>query len=202
MNFLSKKERIVLLAIAQAGPSGLTFSQLSALSYILTKDTIQKIIEDLYFNGYINVLRDGNEVRYIATKDVRNAIINLEFHKFKLIRNLDELKKKSEEISKMDKQQQITAFKNTIKDILSIISISILSLLNESPALTLPEYLEILDNLNKEFFSKLLPLIQESITEDEINTFIALVSKYRGEKDAEEIKATLQKIIMKRNINS
>ncbi|BDC00043.1 MAG: hypothetical protein RRA45_08315 [Saccharolobus sp.] len=202
MNFLSKKERIVLLAIAQAGPSGLTFSQLSALSYILTKDTIQKIIEDLYFNGYINVLRDGDEVRYIASKDVRNAIINLEFHKFKLIRNLDELKKKSEEISKMDKQQQITAFKNTIKDILSIISISILSLLNESPALTLPEYLEILDNLNKEFFSKLLPLIQESITEDEINTFIALVSKYRGEKDAEELKATLQKIIMKRNINS
>lgn len=202
MNFLGKKERIVLLAIAQAGPSGLTFSQLSALSYILTKDTIQKIIEDLYFNGYINVLRDGNEVRYIATKDIRNAIINLEFHKFKLIKNLDELKKKSEEISKMDKQQQITAFKNTIKDILSIISISILSLLNESPAVTLPEYLEILDNLNKEFFSKLLPLIQESITEDEINTFIALVSKYRGEKDAEELKATLQKIITKRNINS
>ncbi|WP_338598826.1 hypothetical protein V6M85_08645 [Sulfolobus tengchongensis] len=194
MDFLSKRERLVLLAIAQAGPSGVTYSQMSTLNYVLSKESIQKTIEDLYLKGYINVLRDGDEVRYIATKNVRNSIINLEFHKYKLIKNLNELKKKVEEISKMEKQQQAVAFKGVLKDLFSSISFSILSLMDEFPALTLPEYLDVLEGLNKEFLSKLTPLIQESMSEDEINTFISLVSKYRGEKEAEEIKTTLQKL--------
>ncbi|ADX86306.1 hypothetical protein [Saccharolobus islandicus] len=194
MEFLSKRERLVLVAIAQSGPSGTTYSQLSALGYILSKNTIQETIENLYLQGYINVLKDGDEIRYIASKNVRNAIINLEFHKYRLAKNLTELKKKVEDISKMEKQQQATAFKGILKDLLSSISSSIVSLLDELPALTLPEYMEVLENLYKEFLSKLSPLIQESMTEDEINTFISLVGKYRGEKDAEEIKNTLQKI--------
>ncbi|MEM0016507.1 MAG: hypothetical protein QXS44_05365 [Saccharolobus sp.] len=202
MDFLTKKERVVLLAIAQAGPAGITYSQLSVLDYLLSKDTIQKAIEDLYLKGHINVLKDGDEVRYIASKNVRNSIINLEFYKYKLVKNLEELKKKVEEINKMDKQEQAKAFKDLMKDLFSLISSSILSLLNDFPSLTIPEYLEVLDNLNREFFSKILPVLQESMSEDEVKTFLTLVSKYRGDKDAEELKNTLQKIISKRNINS
>ncbi len=200
MDFLNKKERIILMAIAQAGPAGISSSNLSALSYVMTKDTIQRIIEDLYFKGYINVTRDVDEIRYIASKNVRNAMVNFEFHKYKLLKSLEKLKKDVEEISKLDKQQQIGAFKNLIKDLMTQISTSLITLFNDLPDFTIPEYVELLENLDKEFLSKLLPLIQENMSEDELATFISLIGKYRGEKEAEQLKTLLQKA--KENVNN
>ncbi|AOL16481.1 hypothetical protein BFU36_06965 [Sulfolobus sp. A20] len=200
MDFLSKKERIVLIAIAQAGPAGIPSSSLSALSYVMTKDTIQRIIEDLYFKGYINVIRDVDEIRYIASKNVRNAMVNFEFHKYKLLKNLEKLKKDVEEISKLDKQQQIGAFKNLIRDLMSQISTSLITLFNDLPDLTIPEYIELLENLDKEFLSRLLPIIQENMSEEELATFISLISRFRGEKEAEQLKTLLQRA--KENVNN
>ncbi|AWS00101.1 hypothetical protein [Metallosphaera hakonensis] len=187
MEFLDKKHRTVLVAIAKEGYEGVTVDHLIlSLSSFLSKDSIIKIIEDLYFSQYITVLRDSNEVRYIASKAVRNAMISLELQRFRLTRFLENLKslgssheRKNEEILKI------------VDKGLRIISTGYLQLLTETPELTIPEYSELMEMLTKEIFSKLVQLTEKETSSEEVEKLLELIKKYRGEKDAETIRNLL-----------
>ncbi len=192
MEFLDKKSRLVLQLIAQGGPGGLTLTQLkSSLAYILSESTLSSILESLYFSNYINVLKDGPEVRYIASNEVRNAMIALELQKFKIAKFLEGVKKKSEELSKQEKSAQVEELKRLTQEGLSVIGQGLFSLMKDKPELTVPEYVELLDVLNKEFFSRVLPLLGSQTSQEELEKFLALVSRYKGEVEAEVIKKAL-----------
>ncbi|AWR97868.1 hypothetical protein DFR86_10170 [Acidianus sulfidivorans JP7] len=194
MEFLDKKKRILLIGISQKGPAGMTYDELiSTFSYFMTKDSIQKNIEDLYFSGEINILRDENEIRYIASNKVRNSLIALELQKFKITKFLENVKNKSSELAKIqDKNVQIQELEKIGKEGLEIISQGIISLLKEFPELTIPEYLEMVEVINNEFLDKISSIIFPKMTEEETQQFLTLISKYRGSKDVEAIKKIMQ----------
>ncbi|MFP3163699.1 MAG: hypothetical protein RXQ75_07735, partial [Acidianus hospitalis] len=187
MDFLDKKKRLVLIAIAQKGTSGLTYDELlSTFLIFMTRNTLQSIIEDLYFSGYINILRDDKEVRLIASRKVRSSLVALDFQRYKLLKFLEEVKKKSEEISKLqDKNSQLEEIKKIGKEGLELISSGLLTLYKEFPEFTIPEYIEIVEVINNEVLAKLSPLITQQMTEEDLKQFLNLTSKYLGEKEAE-----------------
>ncbi|MDT7901712.1 MAG: hypothetical protein RRE78_07445, partial [Acidianus sp.] len=170
MDFLDKKKRLVLIAIAQKGTSGLTYDELlSTFLIFMTRNTLQSIIEDLYFSGYINILRDDKEVRLIASRKVRSSLVALDFQRYKLLKFLEEVKKKSEEISKLqDKNSQLEEIKKIGKEGLELISSGLLTLYKEFPEFTIPEYIEIVEVINNEVLAKLSPLITQQMTEEDL----------------------------------
>ncbi|WP_373469268.1 hypothetical protein [Acidianus infernus] len=196
MDFLDKKKRLVLIAIAQKGTSGLTYDELlSTFLIFMTRNTLQSIIEDLYFSGYINILRDDKEVRLIASRKVRSSLVALDFQRYKLLKFLEEVKKKSEEISKLqDKNSQLEEIKKIGKEGLELISSGLLALYKEFPEFTIPEYIEIVEVINNEVLTKLSPLITQQMTEEDLKQFLNLTSKYLGEKEAEVLSEALKRI--------
>ncbi|AEE94375.1 hypothetical protein DDW13_08815 [Acidianus hospitalis] len=196
MDFLDKKKRLVLIAIAQKGTSGLTYDELlSTFLIFMTRNTLQSIIEDLYFSGYINILRDDKEVRLIASRKVRSSLVALDFQRYKLLKFLEEVKKKSEEISKLqDKNSQLEEIKKIGKEGLELISSGLLTLYKEFPEFTIPEYIEIVEVINNEVLAKLSPLITQQMTEEDLKQFLNLTSKYLGEKEAEVLSEALKRI--------
>ncbi|EZQ01807.1 hypothetical protein CM19_12090 [Candidatus Acidianus copahuensis] len=195
MNFLEGKERAVLTTIAQGGPAGIRATDLyPTLSLFMSQQTVQKTIEDLYFSGYITILRDGDEVRYIASKQVRNALVNLEMQKYKLGKYIENLKMRIEEIQKLEKTIQVNEMKKVATEGTQVVAFSVLSLLKEVPELTIPEAIEIISKINDEVLSKLFSLISPEMTEEDIKHFLLLVSKYNGEKDAELLRITMEAI--------
>ncbi|MFP3399559.1 hypothetical protein [Acidianus sp.] len=196
MDFLDKKKRLVLIAIAQKGTSGLTYDELlSTFLIFMTRNTLQSIIEDLYFSGYINILRDDKEVRLIASRKVRSSLVALDFQRYKLLKFLEEVKKKSEEISKLqDKNSQLEEIKKIGKEGLELISSGLLTLYKEFPEFTIPEYIEIVEVINNEVLAKLSPLITQQMTEEDLKQFLNLTSKYLGEKEAEVLSEAIKRI--------
>ncbi|MFP3217291.1 MAG: hypothetical protein RXQ99_01620 [Acidianus sp.] len=196
MDFLDKKKRLVLIAIAQKGTSGLTYDELlSTFLIFMTRNTLQSIIEDLYFSGYINILRDDKEVRLIASRKVRSSLVALDFQRYKLLKFLEEVKKKSEEISKLqDKNSQLEEIKKIGKEGLELISSGLLTLYKEFPEFTIPEYIEIVEVINNEVLAKLTPLITQQMTEEDLKQFLNLTSKYLGEKEAEVLSEAIKRI--------
>lgn len=196
MDFLDKKKRLVLIAIAQKGASGLTYDELlSTFLIFMTRNTLQSIVEDLYFSGYINILRDDKEVRLIASRKVRSSLVALDFQRYKLLKFLEEVKKKSEEISKLqDKNSQLEEIKKIGKEGLELISSGLLTLYKEFPEFTIPEYIEIVEVINNEVLAKLSPLITQQMTEEDLKQFLNLTSKYLGEKEAEVLSEALKRI--------
>jgi len=196
MDFLDKKKRLVLITIAQKGTSGLTYDELlSTFLIFMTRNTLQSIIEDLYFSGYINMLRDDKEVRLIASRKVRSSLVALDFQRYKLLKFLEEVKRKSEEISKLqDKNSQLEEIKKIGKEGLELISSGLLTLYKEFPEFTIPEYIEIVEVINNEVLAKLSPLITQQMTEEDLKQFLNLTSKYLGEKEAEVLSEALKRI--------
>jgi len=191
MEFLDKKHRIVVISIAQGGPAGIDRDDLfQSMSLVMSKDTLSHVLEDLYFDGSINILRDGREVRYVASKDIRESMIALELQKYRLAEKLEALK----ELSKAQDKDKAEVILNSVKEIAIILSDSILNLMKSSPSLTLPEYLDIVDAINKDFLSKLVPLLEGKPSKRELEVLMKLVSRYRGEKDAEKLKLVLDKL--------
>ncbi|WP_148692444.1 hypothetical protein [Acidianus manzaensis] len=190
MEFLDKKKRILLIGIAQKGPSGMTYEDLlSTFSYFMSRDSIQREVEELYFSGELNILKDEGEVRYIANSKVRNSLIVLELQKYKITKFLEKIKTKLPELTQIqDKNTQLQELEKIGKEGLETISAGVISLLKEFPELTIPEYLEIVEALNNEFFDKISSIVIPKMTEDETQQFLSLVAKYRGEKDVESIK--------------
>ncbi|BDC17158.1 hypothetical protein [Acidianus sp. HS-5] len=196
MDFLDKKKRLVLIAIAQKGTSGLAYDELlSTLTVLMTKNTLQSIIEDLYFSGFINIIKDSDEIRLIASKKVRSGLVALDFQRYKLLKFLEEVKKKSEEIAKLqDKNSQMEEIKKIGKEGLELISSGLLTLYKEFPELTIPEYVEIVEVINNDVLVKLTPLITQQMTEDDLKQFLNLTSKYLGEKEAEVLSEALKRV--------
>ncbi|BBG25219.1 hypothetical protein [Sulfuracidifex tepidarius] len=191
MEFLDKKHRIVVMSIAQGGPAGIDKDDLfQSMNLVMSKETLSHVLEDLYFDGSVNILRDGNEIRYVASKDIRESMIALELQKYKLAEKLEELK----ELSKNQDKDKAEAILNSVKEVSILISNSILSLLKSSPSLTVPEYLDIVDAINRDFLSKLVPLLEGKPSKRELEILMKLVSRYRGEKDAEKLKLVLDKL--------
>jgi hypothetical protein len=195
MKFLNKKKRLVLELIAQGGPAGLTLQEIkNSFSYIISDTSLSKILEDLYFSENINILRDGTEIRYIASNEVRNSLIALEMQRYKITKFLENVKKRSEELSKQDKKVQLEELSKLTQEGLNLISIGLFTLIKDKPEVTIPDYLELIEVLNKEFFSKTLPLISNNMSQDELEKFLSLIAKYKGEKEAEIIKMTLNNV--------
>ncbi|AEB94763.1 MAG: hypothetical protein QXR57_06210 [Metallosphaera sp.] len=189
MEFLDKKHRTVLMAIAKEGFQGVEMERLIAsLSPILTKDAIIKVIEDLYFSQYVLLLRDSNEIRYIASKAVRNAMISFEFQRYKLTKFLETLKSMGNSQVNQESKQKAEEVIKVIKEGLVIISKGYLQLLSEVPELTVPEYSELLELLTKELFGKLIQLIDNETSKEDLDKLMELIAKYRGEKDAETMR--------------
>ncbi len=195
MKFLNKKKRLVLELIAQGGPAGLTLQELkNSFSYIISDTSLSSILENLYFSEYINILRDGIEVRYIASNKVRNSLVALEMQKFKITKFLENVKKRSEELSKQDKKIQLEELTKLTQEGLNLISIGLFTLIKDKPEVTIPDYLELIEILNKEFFSKTLPLLNNNMSQEELEKFLTLVAKFKGDKEAEIIKMTLNNV--------
>ncbi|AWR95101.1 hypothetical protein [Acidianus brierleyi] len=195
MRFLNKKKRLVLELIAQGGPAGLTLQEIkNSFSYIISDSSLSNILENLYFSEYINILRDGTEIRYIASNEVRNSLIALEMQKYKITKFLENVKKRSEELSKQDRKVQLEELTKLTQEGLNLISIGLFTLIKDKPEVTIPDYLELIEILNKEFFSKTLSLLNNNMSQEELEKFLLLVSKFKGEKEAEIIKMTLNNV--------
>jgi len=192
MEFMDKRKRIVLLSIAKEGVAGITLDSLnSTLSLLMSKDTLAKSIEELYFSQYISLVRDGDEIRYVATKRVRNAMISLELHKFRISKYLEELKKVSE--VQMEAKERLSEMSKVVDKGLRIIATAYLNLLSEEPEFTIPEFSEVVQIIYSEILSRLLPLVEKDRTQEELEKLVELVSKYMGEKEAKTLKTLLEK---------
>ena len=192
MEFMDKRKRIVLLSIAKEGVAGITLDSLnSTLSLLMSKDTLAKSIEELYFSQYISLVRDGDEIRYVATKRVRNAMISLELHKFRISKCLEELKKVSE--VQMEAKERLSEMSKVVDKGLRIIATAYLNLLSEEPEFTIPEFSEVVQIIYSEILSRLLPLVEKDRTQEELEKLVELVSKYMGEKEAKTLKTLLEK---------
>ncbi|BFI74354.1 Uncharacterized protein SSO2987 [Sulfurisphaera ohwakuensis] len=195
MEFLNKRDRLVLTTISQSGPAGIDASTLiSLLSPLMTKESIMRSIEELIIKDLVKVTNLGQgEVRYVSSKNVRDAMINLDIQRLKIAEYVKELNTKKDEILKLqDKNQQIEQLRNIVLEGLSIISIGLINLYNSMPELTIPEYIESIQPLI-EVMEKLYKLVQKSYTKEETDAILKIIEKYRGEKDYRILKEMLEK---------
>jgi len=114
--------------------------------------------------------------------------------KYKITKFLENVKKRSEELSKQDKKVQLEELTKLTQEGLNLISIGLFALIKDKPEVTIPDYLELIQILNKEFFSKTLPLLNNNMTQEELEKFLSLVARYKGDKEAEIIKMTLDNV--------
>lgn len=195
MEFLSKRDRLVLTTIAQNGPSGIDADLLyKSLSPVLVKESMIKSIEELMLKDLIKVVNLGQgEVRYVASKSVRDAMINLDIQRLRIADYIKELNSKKDEILKIqDKNQQLEELKKVVSEGLNLISISLINLLNSMPELTIPELIESIQPLT-EVLEKLYKIVEKPFSQDEIEVILKIIEKYRGEKDYRVIKDLIEK---------
>ncbi|QIW24013.1 hypothetical protein EWF20_07525 [Sulfolobus sp. S-194] len=195
MEFLNKRDRLVLTTISQSGPAGIDASALiSLLSPLMTKESVMRSVEELIIKDLVKVTNLGQgEVRYVSSKNVRDAMINLDIQKLKIAEYVKELNTRKDEILKLqDKNQQIEQLKNIVQEGLSIISIGLINLYSSMPELTIPEYIESIQPLI-EVMEKLYKLVQKSYTKEETEAILKIIEKYRGEKDYRILKEMLEK---------
>ncbi|MBB5254243.1 hypothetical protein [Sulfurisphaera ohwakuensis] len=195
MEFLNKRDRLVLTTISQYGPAGIDASALiSLLSPLMTKESIMRSVEELIIKDLVKVTNLGQgEVRYVSSKNVRDAMINLDIQRLKIAEYVKELNTRKDEILKLqDKNQQIEQLRNTVLEGLSIISIGLINLYSSMPELTIPEYIESIQPLI-EVMEKLYKLVQKSYTKEETEAILKIIEKYRGEKDYRILKEMLEK---------
>jgi len=196
MEFIQKRDRLVLTTIAQSGPNGIDFTTLIAsLSPYLTRESIQKSIENLFIKGDIISVNTGSgEVRYIASKTVRDAMISLEIQKYKIAEYVKELSSKKDEIIQLqDKNKQLEELKNIVSKGLILISLSLMNLYSSPmPELTIPEFIESMQPLS-EVLSKLSKVVDVKLNKEDVENILKIVEKYRGVKDYELLKQLIEK---------
>lgn len=196
MEFIQKRDRLVLTTIAQSGPNGIDFTTLIAsLSPYLTRESIQKSIENLFIKGDIISVNTGSgEVRYIASKTVRDAMISLEIQKYKIAEYVKELSSKKDEIIQLqDKNKQLEELKNIVSKGLILISLSLMNLYSSPmPELTIPEFIESVQPLS-EVLSKLSKVVDVKLNKEDVENILKIVEKYRGVKDYELLKQLIEK---------
>ncbi|BCU67710.1 hypothetical protein HS7_11470 [Sulfolobales archaeon HS-7] len=178
MEFLEKKQRLVLIQVAKAGPGGTTLSELLELTYpVLTRETVNKILEGLYFSSLINVVRDEGEVRVIASKSVRTSVMYYEYYVSSVTSLLSKLKDVND--------------KNAVQDILiefsSLLNRMLFYGLTNLPELYLPEMAEFLKGIFTITGDKLFPPVRE-----DRELFLKLIEKYRGKADSSALALILK----------
>lgn len=185
MEFLSKRERLVLIATAEKGKAGIEYNALySSLSLLLSKDSILKAIEELYLRGYITIIKVDEEIRIVASKNVRKSMVLLEFYKSLIAKTLQELKRKVEEIK--DEAQRKKIIEDSIHKLSSIVLYGIISLTNESPEFTIPEFIESLIAI-KEPLQILSSTIVQWRDKEVLEVLIRLIAKYIGEENSQAV---------------
>jgi hypothetical protein len=196
MEFIQKRDRLVLTTIAQSGPNGIDFTTLIAsLTPYLTRESIQKSVENLFIKGDIISVNTGSgEVRYIASKTVRDAMISLEIQKYKIAEYVKELSSKKDEIIQLqDKNKQLEELKNIVSKGLILISLSLMNLYSSPmPELTIPEFIESMQPLS-EVLSKLSKVVDVKLNKEDVENILKIVEKYRGVKDYELLKQLIEK---------
>ena len=196
MEFMSKRDRLILTTISQAGPAGVELTALiTSLSPFLTRDSIMKGLEELLLKDLIRINNLGQgEIRYIASKEVRDTMINLDISRLRVAEYIKELDAKKDEILKIqNKNQQIEELKKIVTEGLLVISAGILGLFNSMPELTIPEYIESIQPL-AEILEKLYKIIEKPYTKEETEAILKIIEKYRGEKDSKMLKEILEKV--------
>ncbi|AHC51528.1 hypothetical protein SUSAZ_05930 [Sulfolobus acidocaldarius SUSAZ] len=193
MEFEQKRDRLVLTTIAQAGPSGLDSRTLfSNLSLFVTAESIQRSIENLFIKGDVVIVNTGGEVRYIASKTVRDSLLTLEIQKVRLVEYLKELSKKKDEILKIeDKSKQAEELRKLIGRGFVLIATGLLSLYEKRPETTIPEYIEALQPL-VDVLEKLAKMVEIPYSKEELDNILKLIEKYRGEKDYQIMKDLIE----------
>lgn len=195
MEFMNKRDRLVLTTISQTGPAGIELSALiSSLSPIMTKESIMKSVEELLIRDLIKLANLGQgEIRYIASKEVRDAMINLEINKLKVAEYIKDLNTKKDEILQIqDKTKQIEELKRTVTDGMLVISSGVLSLMHSMPELTVAEYIEAIQPII-EVLEKLYKIIEKPYTKEETDAILKIIEKYRGERDSRVLKSIIEK---------
>jgi len=195
MEFMNKKDRLILTTISQAGPAGVELTTLlTSLSPLLTRDSIMRSVEELLLKDLIKINNLGQgEIRYIASKEVRDAMINLDINRLKIAEYIKELNTKKDEILNIqDKSQQIEELKKIVTDGLLVVSSGILNLLNSMPELTIAEYIESIQPLT-EILEKLYKIVEKPYTKEETEAILKIIEKYRGERDSKVLKEILEK---------
>jgi hypothetical protein len=195
MEFIQKRDRLILTLISQSGPGGIDANTLfSALSVYMDRESIQRSIGDLYFKGYINVLNNGGEIRYFASKQVRDAMISLEVQKYRIASYVNELSKKKDEIIQIqDRAKQLEELKNVVTKGLNLISIGLINLYSSLPELTLPEYIESIQALT-DVLGKLTKIVEPSYSKEDLENILKIVERFRGEKDYKLLKEIVEKV--------
>ncbi|BFH74109.1 hypothetical protein SJAV_20530 [Sulfurisphaera javensis] len=195
MEFMSKRDRIVLTTVSQSGPTGIDSSTLfSLLSPMMTKESLVKSIEELMVKDLIKIVNLGQgEIRYVTSKSVRDAMISLDIQKLKIAEYVKELNNKKDEILKLqDKNQQIEELRKIVIEGLNIISIGIINLSNSLPELTIPEYIESIQPL-VEVLEKLYKIVEKPLSKEETEAILKIIEKYRGERDYKLLKELIEK---------
>jgi hypothetical protein len=192
MEFIPKSERLLLIAVAQGGPNGVSYTTLyNTLSLFLSRETFQRSLESLYIKGLISIFKIDDQIKIIANKTSRIAIANLEFQKSRILKVLQEVKKSLEEFK--DKTNIDEELTKLINKILVALSSSFILLLNEMPELTLPEFIEFVSISLKEILTKLIQRVQK-LDKDSLEALAELFNKYVGEEESKVIKQLIEKM--------
>ncbi|BCU70209.1 hypothetical protein [Stygiolobus caldivivus] len=194
MEFIQKRDRLVLTLISQSGPGGIDVNALfSSLSLYMDKESVQRSIGDLYVKGYISILNNGGEIRYFASKQVRDAMIALEVQKYRIASYVNELSKKKDEIVQIqDRSKQIEELRSIVSKGLNLISLGLVSLYSAMPELTIPEYVESIQPLT-EVLSRLTKIVEPPYSKDDLENILKIVERFRGEKDYKLLKEIVEK---------
>ncbi|MEM0373369.1 MAG: hypothetical protein QXV69_03690 [Sulfolobaceae archaeon] len=193
MEFLSKRERLVVVTAAEGGQAGIAYNSLyNSLSLLLSRDSIQKALEELYLKGYINLVKIDNEIRIIVSKQVRKSIALLEFYKSLVLKLLQEVKEKLDEIN--DEKERKRILESASQQLSVIILNTILSLLNENPELTIPEFIESILTL-KEPLQALGSISIQLRGKELFESLIKIIGKYVGEEDSKAVAKLLENML-------
>lgn len=195
MEFMNKKDRIVLTTISQTGPAGIDAPTLfSVLSPMMTKDSILKSIEELLVKDYIKINNLGQgEIRYVSSRQIRDAMIVLDIQKFKIAEYIKELNTRKDEILKLqDKNQQLEELRKLVTDGLTAISVGLINLYDSLPELTIPEFVESIQPLI-EIMEKLYKIVEKKFSKEESESILKIIEKYRGEKDYKILRELFEK---------
>jgi hypothetical protein len=186
LEFLDSKRRIVLLTIAKEGAAGVTYDSLRERLRPILTESLDRVIEQLYFDSYIHVIKEGTEVRLIASKRVRDALSQLDLARALLFEGVNKAKKLLEE-GQTVQEKSLAYLSDSLSEILGSLGRSFLILIEGFPELTIPELTEYTKTLY-EFLGPYLKLglALTKLNQDEIRNLLDFMKdKKTGTQDQE-----------------
>ncbi|MCQ4406458.1 MAG: hypothetical protein RXR13_00225 [Sulfolobaceae archaeon] len=191
MEVMDKITRTVLSYIAAKGPEGAEVEDVyRGLSLIFDRDSLAKSITNLIARGYVNVLRDGDSTKLIASKNVRLSVLALELQKLKLAAYIKSLASKRQELVGLPPEKKADEERRISLEIWALLGQSLSTLARSTPELTVPEFVEVVEKLWSPLLSALrVEIVPDSVTSEE---FLTLAKKLLGESESRAIEALLR----------